>query len=47
MDTITIEEKTFNELIFRAEMLAGKVKTLCEQLSIRKLKNGTTIRMYA
>jgi len=38
MDTITIDEKTFNELMFRMEMFVGKVKALCEQLSERKLK---------
>jgi len=38
MNTITIDEKTFNELIFRIEMFAGKVKILCEQLSEKKLR---------
>jgi len=38
MDTITIDEKTFNELMFRMEMFVGKVKTLCELLSEKKLK---------
>ncbi|MDR1368614.1 MAG: DNA-binding protein, partial [Dysgonamonadaceae bacterium] len=38
MNTVNIDEKTFNELIFRMEMFAGKVKTLCERLSERKLK---------
>jgi hypothetical protein len=35
---INIDEKTFNELIFRLEMFANKVKTLCERLNERKLK---------
>jgi len=38
MDTITIDEKTYNELIFRIEMFASKVKMLCDRLSERKLK---------
>jgi hypothetical protein len=35
---VTIDEKTFNELLFRLEMFAGKVKTLCEQLGEQKPK---------
>jgi len=38
MDTVTIDEKTLGELLFRMEMFAGKVKMLCERLSERKLK---------
>jgi hypothetical protein len=38
MNTVNIDEKTFNELIFRIEMFAGKVKILCERLNERKLK---------
>jgi hypothetical protein len=38
MDTVTIDEKTFNELIFRMEIFVGKVKTLCERLGDGKLK---------
>ena len=33
-----IDEKTFNELLFRLEMFVGKVKTLCEHLGERKFK---------
>ncbi|GAB6010050.1 helix-turn-helix domain-containing protein [Dysgonomonas reticulitermitis] len=38
MSTITIDEKTFNELLFRLEMFVGKVTALCERLGERKLK---------
>jgi hypothetical protein len=38
MNTVNIDEKKFNELIFRMEMFAGKVKALCERLSERKLR---------
>jgi len=38
MNTITIDEKTFNELIFRIEMFAEKVKVLCGQLCEKKLR---------
>ena len=38
MDAITIDEKTFNELMFRMEMFVSKVKILCEQLGEKKLK---------
>jgi len=38
MNTITIDEKAYNELIFRIEMFAGKVKLLCEQFSEKRLK---------
>jgi hypothetical protein len=38
MNMVNVDEKTFNELIFRMEMLTGKVKALCERLSEQKLK---------
>ena len=38
MDTIHIDEKTFNELMFRLEMFTRKVKMLCERLDEQKLK---------
>jgi hypothetical protein len=38
MDTITIDEKTFNELLFRLELLFNKVEMLCEHLGEKKLK---------
>ncbi|GHV14791.1 DNA-binding protein [Bacteroidia bacterium] len=38
MSTITIDEKTFNELLFRLEMFVGKVTALCEQLGKKELK---------
>ena len=38
MKTITVDEKTLNELLFRMEMFAEKVKLLCEQLSEQRLK---------
>jgi hypothetical protein len=38
MDTITIDEKTFNELLSRLELFTEKVKTLCGRLEENKLK---------
>ena len=38
METISIDEKTFNELMFRVEMFTQKVKMLCGRLGERKLK---------
>jgi hypothetical protein len=38
MNMITIDEKTFNELLSRLEMFTGKVKELCEQLGEKKPK---------
>jgi len=38
MDTVTIEEKTFNELLFRLEIFAGRVETLCQRLREKRLK---------
>jgi hypothetical protein len=38
MDTIIIDEKTFNELLSRLELFVEKVKTLCEWLEENKLK---------
>ena len=38
MNTIVVEEKTFNELLFRLEIFVGSVETLCERLEEMKLK---------
>jgi hypothetical protein len=38
MNVINIDEKTFNEMMFRLELFTGKVKTLCECLNEKKLK---------
>ena len=38
MNTITIDEKTFNELLFCLEMFIGKVEMLCEHFGEKKLK---------
>jgi len=38
MNTITIDEKAYNELIFRIEMFAEKVKLLCERFGEKRLK---------
>ena len=38
MDTVTIDEKIFNELLFRLKMFVGTVETLCEYLGEKKLK---------
>jgi len=35
---VQIDEKTFNELLFRLEMFVSKVKTLCEHFGEKKLK---------
>jgi hypothetical protein len=38
MSTIIIDEKGFEELLFRLEMFVGKVEMLCEQLKTNELK---------
>jgi hypothetical protein len=38
MGMITIDEKVFNELIFKLEMFAGKVEALCERLGKQELR---------
>jgi len=38
MNTVTIDEKTFNELLYQLKMFTGKVETLCERLGEKKLK---------
>ena len=38
MNTITIDENAYNELIFRIEMFAEKVKLLCERFGEKRLK---------
>jgi hypothetical protein len=38
MNTVNIDEKTFNLLMFRMEMLTCKVKALCERQDEKRLK---------
>ena len=35
---VQIEEKAFNELLFRLEMFVSKIKMLCEHFGEKKLK---------
>jgi hypothetical protein len=38
MEATVIDKHSFEELMFRAELLAGKVKTLCERMGGNRMK---------